>query len=339
MKLILILILSLSFTLAAQNMKEKNFGSSQAMAFVNSLNDGQKAKVVFPFDEINRYEWHYLPASMAFRQGIGVIEMNNIQKQKLNALMKAYLSEEGYARTKNIMDFENLLKELEPQNSSRTAENYFIAIYGNPGKDSIWGWKFSGHHLALNFTIVNGLLAVAPFFFGVYPAEVKEGPKKGMRIIKDEEDFGFELVNSLTQEQKEKALLQSKAYSDIITKNAEKVDPLDPRGIFAKYLTHEQKTVLNKLIVSYLLSMPSTIAKIRMKNITTEDMNSISFGWAGGTEPGKPHYYRVQGKSFLIEFDNTQNNANHIHSVWRDFKGDFGLDLLREHYQNDHQHR
>ena len=335
----LILLLFLPFTLVAQNIYENNFGSAQAMAFVNSLSDVQKTQTVFPFDEINRYEWHYLPASMASRHGISVTEMNSIQKQNLNALIKAYLSEAGYARTKNIIGFEHLLKELEPQNSSRTPENYFIAIYGEPGKDSIWGWKFSGHHVALNFTIVNGKLAVAPFFFGVYPAEVKDGPKKGMRIIKDEEDFGFELVNSLTQEQKQKALLQTKAYSDIVTRNAVKVDPLEPVGIFAKDLTHKQKTVLNKLIAAYLLSMPPTIAKTRMNKITTEDMNSISFGWAGDTEPGKPHYYRIQGKSFLIEFDNTQNNANHIHSVWRDFKDDFGLDLLKEHYQNSHHHR
>jgi len=322
----------------AQNIDDNNFDSTQAMAFVNSLSDKQKGEAMFPFDEINRYEWHYLPASMASRNGIGVSELNDIQKKKLNDLMKVYLSEEGYTKLKNIMGFENLLKELEPDNMNRTPENYFIAIYGNPGKDSIWGWKFSGHHLALNFTIVNGKLAVAPFFFGVYPAEVKDGPQKGMRIIKDEEDFGFELENSLTQEQKQKALLQSNAYSDIVTRNDVEVDPLHPIGILAKDLTHEQKIILNKLIVAYLLSMPPIIAKTRIKTISTEEMNSISFGWAGGTEPGKPHYYRIQGKSFLVEFDNTQNNANHIHSVWRDFKGDFGHDLLKEHYQSAHHH-
>ena len=236
------------------------------------------------------------------------------------------------------MGNEYLLKEMEPNNPNRIPENYFVSVYGSPGKDSIWGWKFSGHHVALNFTIVNDQLAFAPFFFGIYPAEVKDGQKKGQRLLKDEEDLGFLLVNSLSEEQKHTAIFQLKAFSDIVTTNAIQVGPLDPIGIFGNELTHAQKTSLNKLIVAYLLSMPKSIAKVRMEKINAEDMNSICFGWGGGTKPGIPHYYRIQGKSFLIEFDNTQNNANHIHSVWRDFNGDFGEDLLKEHYEHSHHH-
>ena len=335
----LLLFLMLPFYLAAQNIAETNSGSAKALAFVNSLRDVQKKKAVFPFDEMTRYEWHYLPATMVYRYGIGVKDLDSTQKENLYSLLQAYLSNEGYTRTKNIMGFEYLLKEAEPENLNRIPENYFVAIYGVPGKDSVWGWKFSGHHVALNFTVVNDKVAFAPFFFGVYPAEVKEGPKKGMRIMKDEEDLGFELVNSLTMEQKQKALFQLKAFSEIVTTNAIQVGPLKPVGIFAKDMRLEQKTILNKLIVAYLLSMPPAIAKTRMKKIITEDINAIRFGWAGGTEPGKPHYYRVQGKTFLIEFDNTQSNANHIHTVWRDFYGDFGLDLLREHYQTVQHHQ
>jgi hypothetical protein len=188
----------------------------------------------------------------------------------------------------------------------------------------------------LNFTIVEDKLAFAPFFFGAQPAEVKEGQKKGMRIIKDEEDLGFELMNSLTQEQRQKAIFRVKAFSDIVTGNTVNVSPLEPAGIPARELTYNQKTILNKLIMAYLLSMPPAIAETRMKKITKEDMNEIFFGWAGEIEYGKPHYFRVQGKSFLIEFDNTQNNANHIHTVWRDFNGDYGKDLLREHHLSSH---
>ena len=335
----LLLLLLLPFSLAAQNINDSSSGAAKAMAFVNSLSKVQQQKAVFPFDEMNRYEWHYLPAAMVARYGIGVKELDSTQKQNLYTLLKAYLSKEGYTRTQNIMSFEYLLKELEPNNPNRIPENYFAAIYGNPGKDSTWGWKFSGHHVALNFTVVNDQLAFAPFFFGVYPAEVKDGAKKGMRIIKDEEDLGFELVNSFNQEQKEKAFFQLKAFSDIVTTNSQQVAPLKPVGIFASDMTHEQKAVLNKLIVAYLSSMPAEIAKTRMKKITTEDMNAIRFGWAGETVHGKPHYYRVQGKTFLIEFDNTQSNANHIHTVWRDFNGDFGADLLREHYHNSKHHK
>jgi Protein of unknown function (DUF3500) len=335
----LLLLLLFPFVLTAQGITENSSGAGSATAFIQSLNEQQQKKALFSFDEMNRYEWHYLPATMVVRHGIGVKDLDSTQKLHLYNLLRAYLSEEGYARTRHIMDFEYLLKELEPENTNRIPENYYTAIYGLPGKDSVWGWKFSGHHVALNFTIVNNQLAFAPFFFGVYPATVKDGPKKGMRIIKDEEDLGFELVNSFAPAQKQKALFQLKAFSDIVTTNAGQVGPLQPVGILARDMTTAQKTILNKLIVAYLLAMPQAIAKIRMQKIATEDINTIRFGWAGGTEPGKPHYYRIQGNTFLIEFDNTQSNANHIHTVWRDFKGDFGADLLKEHYHNTKHHR
>jgi hypothetical protein len=326
------------FFILPQSNEKSNSGILKAVEFLSSLNDYQRKRVLLAFDEMNRYEWHYLPASYVPRNGINVSEMNSDQKKNLYAFMQSYLSERGLTRTKNIMSFEAILRELEGGNSSRIPENYFIAIYGMPGKDSTWGWKFSGHHLALNFTIVNGKLAFAPFFFGVNPAEVKEGPHKGTRLIKEEEDLGFELVNSLTPNQKQKAMIRENAFGDILTTASKEVEPLVPAGIFAKDFTLKQKDLLNKLIVAYLLSMPADISKIRMQKIAAEDMNTISFGWAGATEPGKPHYYRVQGKSFLIEFDNTQNRANHIHSVWRDFNGDFGRDLLKEHYSISHDH-
>jgi Protein of unknown function (DUF3500) len=335
----LLLLLLIPFALAAQGIRENSSGVSSANAFIQSLNEMKQKKAQFSFDEMNRYEWHYLPATMVARHGINVKDLDSTQKQHLYNLLQAYLSEEGYAKTKSIMDFEYLLKELEPENANRIPENYYAAIYGVPGKDSVWGWKFSGHHVALNFTIVNNKLTFAPFFFGVYPATVKDGPKKGMRIMKDEEDIGFELINSLTPEQKLKAFFQLKAFSDIVTTNAGQVGPLQPVGILARDMTITQKAILNKLIVAYLLAMPQGIAKTRMQKIETADINAIRFGWAGGTQPGKPHYYRIQGNTFLIEFDNTQSNANHIHTVWRDFKGDFGADLLKEHYHNTKHHR
>ncbi|MFZ1677727.1 MAG: DUF3500 domain-containing protein [Saprospiraceae bacterium] len=333
-----LLLLLLPFSLAAQNSNLNNQGSANARAFVHSLDDVQRQKAVYPFEEMNRYEWHYLPATMVYRYGIGIKDLDTIQKANVYMLLKSFLSKEGYTKTRNIMDYEYLLKEMQPENVNRIPENYFIAVYGQPG-DSIWGWKFSGHHVALNFTILDDQLAFAPFFFGVYPAEVKDGPKKGTRLLKDEEDLGFELVNSFSHQKREKAIFQLHAFSDIVSTNAEQVGPMKPVGIFAGEMTLEEKTILNKLIVAYLRSMPEAIGKTRMEKIVMEDMDSICFGWAGGTEPGIPHYYRVQGNSFMIEFDNTQNNANHIHTVWRDFNGDFGADLLREHYQHSKHHK
>ena len=335
----LILLFLFPFALMAQNMTNQNSGSDKDVAFVKSLNPVQQKKAVFPFNEMNRYEWHFLPAAMVGRTGIAVKDLDSLQKENLHLLLQAYLSKEGYVRTTNIMDFEYLLKEMQPQNPNRIPENYSVSIYGTPCQDSIWGWKFSGHHLALNFTIVKDKIGFAPFFFGVYPAEVKEGVKKGTRLLKDQEDLGFELINSLTPDQKFIAIFQLKPYTEIVTTNSQKVGQLEPVGIFAHDLNPSQKIILNKVIASYLLSMPTQLANARIKKIDTEDMNAIRFGWGGETVPGKPHYYRIQGKTFLIEFDNTQDNANHIHTVWRDFNGDFGADLIREHYHASKHHK
>ena len=312
---------------------------SSALTCINSFDSVQKAKSVFPFYEMSRYDWHYLPPSIIPRRGVCLKDLDGTQKNNVYALLKSFLSDKGYARTQEIMNNEYYLKELEPNMIlHRIPENHFIAFYGNPGKDSVWGWKFSGHHIALNFTIVNGKLAFTPVFFGVYPAEIKEGQNKGRRIIKDEEDIGFELIKMLTAEQKLKAIFQSKAFTDIVTTNSIQVGPLSPVGILAKNLTVQQKNVLNKLIAVHLSSMPTKIAEMRMKRLVSEDFNQIRFGWAGGLIKGVPHYYRIQGKTFLIEFDNTTHNANHIHIVWRDFDGDFGIDLLKEHYKNSKHH-
>lgn len=337
MKLLAFLLLPVS--LFAQSNTNLKAGAAKALVFVQSLDDSQQHKALFKFENMNRYEWHYVPATDAFRYGVAVKDLNEKQKTLLYDLMKIYLSDHGYQRTKEIMSFEYILKELEPNNPGRIPENYYAAVYGNPA-DTVWGWKFSGHHVALNFTIVNGQLAFAPFFFGANPGEVKQGPKKGMRILKSEEDLGFELVNSMNEEQKKQAIFQTDAFAEIITRNAKQVKPLDAVGILAKEMVHDQKVLLNKLIVVYLSNMPDSVAKKRMAKIVKEDMDDIRFGWAGATESGKPQYYRIQGKTFLIEFDNTQNNANHIHTVWRDFNGDFGEDLLMEHYQHSkHHHR
>ncbi len=332
-----LLFLFFPFTIVAQN-QVTHHGTEKALAFINALPQEQRQKALFSFDEMNRYEWHYVPPTMVGRTGISIKNIDSTAKVHFYDLLKSFLSPEGYTKTLDIMSFEYLLKELEPQNSSRIPENYHVSIYGNPAIDTTWGWKYTGHHLALNFTVVNNKLAFAPFMFGSNPGEVKNGPKKGKRILKMEEDLGFDIVKSLSSAQKAKAIFQLKAFSDIVTTNSQEVNELEPTGILAKDMTPEQKITLNKLIMTYLSSMPANIAELRMARIVKEDMEAIRFGWAGSTEYGKPHYYRVQGKTFLIEFDNTQNNANHIHTVWRDFKGDYGRDLLKDHYLKAHKH-
>ena len=318
--------------------QDNSTGSTIANTIINSLDSVQKIKAVFPFDNMSRFEWHYVPAYSVPRTGVAVRDLNSNQKQNVYQLLKTYLSDNGYTRAQDIMNTEYLLKELEPNSKSRIPEDYYVAFYGSPGKDKTWGWKFTGHHLALNYTIVNNQLAFAPFFFGVYPEVRRDGEGKEKRIFKDEEELGFNLVNSLTPELKLKAIFALEAFTDIVTKNSPKVVPLDTVGIVAKDLTFEQKHILNQLIVTYLSNMPTKIAQLRMKRIMSEDFEEIRFGWAGGLKFGEPHYYRIQGKTFLIELDNTQANANHVHTVWRDFQGDYGVDLLKEHYNSVKHH-
>jgi len=312
---------------------------SPASEFLNSLNKEQKSKTQYKFNHDSKYFWHYLPAASFSRSGISLTELNNVQKELLFNLLRNSLSETGYAKTRQIISLEKVLADLSGNYDYRDPEKYYIAFYGNPAIDSLWAWSFQGHHISLNFTILNGKTSIAPRFFGANPATVKEGSRKGERTLAAEEDLGFELINSCSEVQNKKAIFQINSYFDIVTTNSAEVSPLQPVGIKMKELNDSQQKILLLLIDEYLATLPVELANARMKKLKSEEINEISFGWAGGTKPGVGHYYRIQGKTFLIEFDNTQNNANHIHSVWRDFDGDFGRDLIREHYQSsEHQH-
>lgn len=312
--------------------------TDHANKFLNSLNQEQLSKTQFTFDNGSKYDWHYLPASMYPRDGIALNQLNGEQKKMLFELLHSSLSETGYAKTQQIINLEDILAEIEGDKVMRDPEKYYTAFYGNPAKDSLWSWSFQGHHISLNFTVLNGETSIAPRFFGANPAIVKEGSRKGERTLAKEDDLGLELINSCSQEQKQKAVFLHNAFNDIVTTNSADVGPLKTVGIKLNELNDSQQTILLHLIDEYLATMPDDLAAKRMEKLKKEETAEIRFGWAGATKPGEGHYYRIQGKTFLIEFDNTQNNANHIHSVWRDFDGDFGRDLIREHYQSSEHH-
>jgi hypothetical protein len=279
-----------------------------------------------------------VPAASYPRTGIALNQLNEEQKKLLFEVLQSSLSETGYAKTQQIISLENVLAEMSGNPDYHDPEKYHAAFYGNPAKDSLWSWSFQGHHISLNFTVLNGETSIAPRFLGANPAIVKEGSRKGERTLAKEEDLGLELINSCSAGQKQKAIFQHKAYYDIVTTNSADVEPLEPVGIRMKELNHSQQSILLQLIDEYLATMPEDLAAKRMEKLKKEEAAEILFGWAGATKLGEGHYYRIQGKSFLIEFDNTQNNANHIHSVWRDFDGDFGRDLIRGHYQSSEHH-
>jgi hypothetical protein len=198
-----------------------------------------------------------------------------------------------------------------------------------------WGFRAEGHHLSLNFTLVRDtLIATAPAFFGANPAEVRSGSRAGLRALADEEDIGRELVLSLDERQLADAIIATETPRDIVTGNAAQVEPLAPIGIRITELRPDQAAILVRLLDVYLGRMAEPLAERRRAALERTDFDEVAFAWAGSTRPGEAHYYRIQGPSFLVEYDNTQNNANHIHTVWRDFDGDFGRDLLREHYRD-----
>lgn len=308
------------------------------ISFLESLNDEQLSKLIMPFDDMSRNTWHYLPGKMWPRTGLKMDELKDNQKVEFSQMLQSFLSKSGYEKSQEIIALENVLVELGGDPDFRDAGAYFIAFYGNPKTDSLWAWSFEGHHLSLNFTVSNGKLSTAPRFFGANPATIPEGSRKGERTLHIEEDLALDLINAFSEQQKEEAIFQSVPLSDIVTTNATEVGPLRPVGIEANKLNAEQKYLLRQLIKEYLSSIPKNLAMERESKINEDEFDAIRFGWAGALTKGQGRYYRIQGKSFLIEFDNTQNNANHIHTVWRDFDGDFGRDLIREHYLNSKHH-
>lgn len=315
------------------------FHEEPAVKFLNSLNQEQRSRAQLPFDDLSKSKWHFIPSSMWPRKGIELTELNDNQKNLVHLLLQSSLSASGYKKTTKIMNLENVLLEISGDSIMRNQDKYSLAFYGNPEKDSLWSWSFEGHHISLNFTILNGKTSIAPRFLGASPATILSGSRKGERILDNEENLGFKLINSLSYNQKKIAIFQENGLSGIVTKNSIKVNPLTPVGIKYEELNNSQQLIFLELLEEYIFTAPEEEAKKRIEKLKNEEMNEVRFGWAGTMQQGEGHYYRIQGKSFLIEFDNSQNNANHIHTVWRDFNGDFGRDLIREHYKNTDHHK
>jgi hypothetical protein len=305
-----------------------------AQHFLASLTAEQRAKAAFTFQEDERLNWHYIPKE---RKGLPLLDMTMAQKALAHALLSAGLSQQGYIKAVTIMSLDDVLRIMENDDGNRrNPEKYYFSVFGEPSDTGTWGFRVEGHHLSQNFTVVNGKVADTPSFFGANPAEVREGPRKGLRTLAAEEDLGRDLMESLTPEEKKVAIVTPDAYKDILTEASRKAAlGGQPSGLSAAKMTKKQVELLQTLISSYAQNVPEQLAQARMEQLKKAGTN-VFFAWAGVEERGGPHYYRIQTPTFLIEYDNTQNNANHIHSVWRDFNGDFGLDLLAMHYQASH---
>jgi hypothetical protein len=325
------------FTLADQLVPESAM-SSAANALIASLDDAQRAKIRFPFESEERLNWHFIPRE---RKGLPLKEMTEPQRQAAFALLRTGLSAKGFTKAESIRSLEHVLRAMEGA-AMRDAELYFFTIFGDPGRGS-WAWRYEGHHLSQNWTIVNAKpVATTPAFMGANPAEVRAdtgGIAKGTVALAAEGALGWSLLNSLSAEQRQAAVVDATAPRDILTGNTRKTTMLDQVGIVASSLSGPQQGMLMSLIEEHAASQSAALAALRLAKVRADGLARIRFAWLGATEPGRGHYYRIQGPSFLIEYDNVQNNANHQHIVWRDFNGDFGVDLIAAHYAGDPHHQ
>lgn len=300
--------------------------------FLASLTAQQRNNGTYDFDDEERFNWHFIPRD---RNGVPFKSMNAIQRQAAESLLKVFFSAKGYEKAEAVRNLESVLAEIEVNGRfDRDPELYYITVFGTPGRDSNWALRYEGHHMAYNWTFVRGMgIASSPQFFGTNPAEVRTGEKIGTRVLATEEDLARALVTSLDSNQQAQAILEIEVPRDIYTAAEHEVSPLGDSGIAYDDLNSQQKLALMSIVEELTSTQPDVIANQRLRTIRDEGLDNIKFAWIGSTEKDDAHYYRVQGPSFLIEYDNTQNNANHVHLVWRDFSGDFGRDLIRMHYQ------
>jgi hypothetical protein len=311
-----------------------------AQQLVDAFDAESRPRLQRSFDGPERRDWHYVPRA---RIGVALGEMTDEQRRLAHALLRSTLSSRGYLKATGVIELERVLHDLEAAEgkdaSARDPGRYVFAVFGNPSADRPWGWRVEGHHLSLNFSAVTReLIAVTPAFFGANPAEVKRGPQAGWRLLAAEEDLGRELVRSLDPAQLKKALIATEAPADILMGPSR--DALERfEGLPASELSASQQDLLWRLLKESVENLRPELANAEWQRIASQDRASIWFAWAGALEPSHGHYYRVHSPRFVFEYDNTQNDANHVHTVWRDLEHDFGGDLLRRHYEQDHSRR
>ncbi len=303
-----------------------------ANSLVAALEDAQKTKIQFDFkDTTEREKFIFVPDTK--RKGLSIKEMTPVQRPLAFALLNTGLSQYGFNSALSIMSLEGVLAAQEKgKGPVRDAELYFVEIFGKPAKEEIWGWRFEGHHFSVSFTCVMGKsIIAAPMFFGCNPELVKDGPRAGHRTIGEVEDAGRKFIMALGDDQKKKAIIHAETPKDIFSMTKRRVET-KKEGLAASELNNDQKALLRALIGEYLRRDRPEIAAAEMMRIEKEGFDNVSFAWGGATDVGKTHYYRIQSETFMIEYDNFQNDGNHIHSVWRDLKNDYGEDVLKKHY-------
>ena len=309
-------------------------GAWQALA--SRLSPEQMQAAEFSFDDSIRHEWFYTPVD---RVGLRIGDLDADQMTGLRTLLDDGLGANGTEQAFKIVQLEELLFSTSGGREMRNPGNYYLMMFGEPTTEGSWAWRFEGHHFSASFTIVdNHLVSGTPAFFGGNPALVPEDSEvhAGLSPFSREQDLGFELLNSFDEGQRARVILAGEAPQDILTENFQRAEMGAPEGISVADINDVQHAILKELMGVYGNRMNPALHDYQMAKIRQAGVERVHFAWAGSTEPGEGHYYRIQGPTFVIEYDNTQNNANHIHSVWRDFEDDFGYEPLRQHLAVDH---
>jgi hypothetical protein len=338
--LLLFLTLIASVKLSAQtpDIKQVNEDmAAAAQAFWQALDPAQQKQAYYAYSDWERQNWDFVPHA---RKGLMLKQMNANQQQLAWALLKTGFSEAGYTKAQQIVDLENVLRVVEnrpPNDTYRDPEGYYVTLFGEPGSPRPWGWRFEGHHLSVHFSSVTGkVLGLTPLFMGSNPGTVRaDVPQKNRQILRDETEQAFALMSSLTAAQRTQATLAQKAFGDIVTGNTRRASLERMDGLPYADLTEAQKKIFLELLGTYLSRYHVTLARQQFDRIEAKSLDKIRFAWAGPATPGDTggYYYRLHGPTLLIEYDNTQNDANHVHTVVRDLTNDFGEDLLRMHYE------
>ena len=301
-----------------------------AVAFLATLEGEALDRATYPWADEERFDFHFVPRE---RNGLPLGDMSARQREAAVALLRSGLSDDGYRKVEGIRTLEGVLREIEGR-PSRDPEAYFLTVFGSPSADEPWGWRFEGHHISINWTsVTDRLVATTPAFLGANPARVVRGPRAGLRVLGAEEDLARQLLVSLDAEQRRRAVIADTAPRDIITGAERRVTLTTYEGLSAADMTPPQRQLLRRVLAQYTGNMGTELATRAQRDIEETGFERLHFAWAGSAEPGEGHYYRIHGPTVLVEYDNTQGGANHVHSVWRDPRDDFGEDLLRRHYE------
>jgi hypothetical protein len=312
--------------------------AAAALSLLESLGEARRRKVVFPFASEERTDWHYIPRT---RPGAALKDLSTEQRALVFALLRTTLSDQGMQKVEGVIQLEGILGEITSNSWFRDPENYAVAVFGDPAGEQPWGWRFEGHHLSLSFTVLPGNgIAVTPAFFGANPAQVpKKHSHAGLRVLKREHELAFQLIGGLNAAQRKTAILRPNSFGDILTGPGREDSLRQPQGLALAAMDAQQRGQVFDLVEAYVRNMRAHVVEQELSAMREAGIEKLHFAWAGGTSPDAPHYYRLHGPTLIIEYDNTQDDGNHVHSVWHDPRNGLGRDLLRRHHERDHRRR